>query len=118
MLPFCFCPNRNLASEKIRNQNINEEVIGRTASGETHLLAELKGTMWSIMNSGWLLQIKKTPDEDEHYFELTGTRKVSFLFIIDIEFVQEMHSFEVQYSMLILSPNMCLCSFAGDYFSR
>lgn len=65
----------NLSTEKTKS-NINKEVIGRTASGETHLLAELKGTMWSMMNSDWMLQIKKTSDEDKHVFELTGTRKV------------------------------------------
>ncbi|TKY56367.1 Glycine-rich domain-containing protein 2 [Spatholobus suberectus] len=32
--------------------------------------------MWSMMNCDWILQIKKTSDEDKHVFELTGTRKV------------------------------------------
>ncbi|KAJ1421345.1 Glycine-rich domain-containing protein-like [Sesbania bispinosa] len=66
----------NLTTEKIRINNIDKEVIGKTPSGETHLLAELKGTVWSLMNSDWMLQIKKTSDEDKHVFELTGTRKV------------------------------------------
>lgn len=65
----------NLSTEKTKS-NINKEVFGRTASGETHLLAELKGTMWSIMNSDWMLQIKKTNDGDKRVFELAGTRKV------------------------------------------
>ncbi|KAL2317584.1 hypothetical protein Fmac_031460 [Flemingia macrophylla] len=65
----------NLSTEKTKS-NINTEVIGRTATGETHRLAELKGTMWSMMNSDWILQIKKTSDKDKHVFELTGTRKV------------------------------------------
>ncbi|KAG5064015.1 hypothetical protein AAZX31_02G203400 [Glycine max] len=66
----------NLSNEKTKS-SINKEVIGRTASGETHLLAELKGTMWSMMNSDWMLQIKKTSAEDhKRVFELTGTRKV------------------------------------------
>ncbi|KAK7321290.1 hypothetical protein VNO77_31780 [Canavalia gladiata] len=56
--------------------NVNKEVIGKTASGETHLLLELKGRMWSMMNSEWMLQKKKTSDEDKHVYELTGTRKV------------------------------------------
>ncbi|KAK7385425.1 hypothetical protein VNO78_31143 [Psophocarpus tetragonolobus] len=64
----------NLSPEKTKN-NINKEVIGKTASGETHL-AELKGTMWSMMNSDWMLQVKKTSNEDKCLFELTGTRKV------------------------------------------
>lgn len=80
---FFFGHNRNLTSEKIRNNNINKEVIGRTASGETHVLAELKGTtMWSLMNSDWKLQIKKTIDEDKQVFELTGTRKVDLLVVL------------------------------------
>ncbi|KAK7301075.1 hypothetical protein RJT34_11934 [Clitoria ternatea] len=66
---------RNLSTEKTK-MNINKEVIGRTASGETHLLAALKGAVWSMMNSDWSLQIKKTSAEDKHVFELTGTRKV------------------------------------------
>ncbi|XP_027332688.1 glycine-rich domain-containing protein 1-like isoform X2 [Abrus precatorius] len=56
--------------------NTNKEVIGKIASGETHLLAELEGTMWSMVNSDWMLQIKKTSDEHKHIFELTGTHKV------------------------------------------
>lgn len=70
----------NLSTEKTKS-NINKEVFGRTASGETHLLAELKGTMWSMMNSDWMLQIKNTNDGDKCVFELTGTRKVTFLLL-------------------------------------
>ncbi|XP_057724758.1 glycine-rich domain-containing protein 1-like [Arachis stenosperma] len=67
--------SRNLTTEK-SNTNIKLEVVGTTASDETHLLAELKGTTWSMMNSDWTLQRKKSSDEDENVFELTGTRKV------------------------------------------
>ncbi|BAT81668.1 hypothetical protein VIGAN_03145300 [Vigna angularis var. angularis] len=68
----------NLSTENTKS-SINKKVIGRTASGNTHLLAELKGTVWSMMNSNWVLQIKKTGDEDKRLFELfelTGTRNV------------------------------------------
>ncbi|KAK7372922.1 hypothetical protein VNO80_06312 [Phaseolus coccineus] len=65
----------NLSTEKTKS-SINKKVIGRTASGKTHLLAELKGTVCSMMNSNWMLQIKKTGVEDKRLFELTGTRNV------------------------------------------
>ena len=75
---------RNLSTENTKS-SINKKVIGRTASGNTHILAELKGTVWSMMNSNWMLQIKKTGDEDKRLFELfelTGTRNVTLFFSI------------------------------------
>ncbi|MED6138549.1 hypothetical protein PIB30_075235 [Stylosanthes scabra] len=67
--------SRNVTTEKSKT-NIKLQVIGTTASHETLLLAELRGTTWFMMNSDWMLQRKKTSDEDEYVFELTGTRKV------------------------------------------
>ncbi|QCE09857.1 hypothetical protein DEO72_LG10g2489 [Vigna unguiculata] len=57
-------------STKNKKSSINKKVIGRTASGNTHILAELKGTMWPMMNYIWMLQIKKIDDEDKRLFEL------------------------------------------------
>ncbi|KAG6648661.1 hypothetical protein CIPAW_07G161800 [Carya illinoinensis] len=54
----------------------NKEVTGMAASGETHVLAEFDGKMWSLINANWLLQLQKELNEDGHIFELTGIQKV------------------------------------------
>ena len=73
--------HRDLTTEKTRlNIPLKKEVIGRTASSKAHVLADFNGTMWSLMNSEWLLQIKKTNDDDKHVLELRGPRKV-FIFL-------------------------------------
>jgi len=102
-------------STKNKKSSINKKVIGRTASGNTHILAELKGTMWPMMNYIWMLQIKKIDDEDKRLFELfelTSTQNVTLFFFIyslicyrmlslshsvPLGLELEMHSSKVQY---------------------
>lgn len=52
------------------------EVIGRALSGESWVVAEFIGTGWSLMDSQWFLDQRKS-GENGHIFELRGSRKVS-----------------------------------------
>eukprot|EP00262_Sarcandra_glabra_P015890 TRINITY_DN5005_c0_g1_i2.p1 TRINITY_DN5005_c0_g1~~TRINITY_DN5005_c0_g1_i2.p1 ORF type:complete len:804 (-),score=148.63 TRINITY_DN5005_c0_g1_i2:468-2879(-) len=59
------------------NSNSDREVVGVIGcSGETIVLAELVGTVWSLMDSRWSLQLEKKPNRDGHIFELRGDRLV------------------------------------------
>ncbi|KAK3012596.1 hypothetical protein RJ639_009596, partial [Escallonia herrerae] len=68
---------RNLKDAKVTNDNTpKKEVIGINGSGETHHLAALVGTEWSLIESQWSLQLQRTINKDGHLFELTGHRMV------------------------------------------
>ncbi|KAK2986691.1 hypothetical protein RJ640_010916 [Escallonia rubra] len=68
---------RNLKDAKVTNDSTpKKEVIGINGSGETHHLAALVGTEWSLIESQWSLQLQRTINKDGHLFELTGHRMV------------------------------------------
>ncbi|KAF5947176.1 hypothetical protein HYC85_013133 [Camellia sinensis] len=54
-----------------------KEVIGMTGSGETRVLAEFIGQGWSLMNSHWFFQLRKTVSKEDPILDLTGSRKVT-----------------------------------------
>ncbi|KAL5822007.1 hypothetical protein ACOSQ3_023889 [Xanthoceras sorbifolium] len=55
-----------------------KQVIGIRESGETHPYAEMVGTGWSLMDSHWLLQLKKKSSKEGHHFELIGNKMIKF----------------------------------------
>ena len=53
-----------------------KQVIGVTESGDTHPYAEMVGTGWSLLDSRWLLQLKKKSSNEGHHFDLIGNKMV------------------------------------------
>ncbi|XP_048131223.1 glycine-rich domain-containing protein 2-like isoform X2 [Rhodamnia argentea] len=58
-----------------KNQ-LPRELIRTAGDGKTHLLAELQGTGWSLMNSTWFFHLEGDSSGDSHVFKLTGDRQV------------------------------------------
>ncbi|KAH7567611.1 hypothetical protein ACOSP7_010395 [Xanthoceras sorbifolium] len=68
---------RDSTNAEARNISLaRKEVIGKTPSGETGVLAEFSGAGWSLMNSNWLFQLQEKFSKTEDIYELTGSRKV------------------------------------------
>ncbi|TXG60033.1 hypothetical protein EZV62_014606 [Acer yangbiense] len=53
-----------------------KQVIGVTESGDTHPYAEMVGTGWSLLDSRWLLQLKKKSSKEGHHFDLIGNKTI------------------------------------------
>ncbi|KAK9270879.1 hypothetical protein L1049_026465 [Liquidambar formosana] len=71
-------------SKKAETRNnclLKKEVIGMTRYCETCVLAEFVGTGWWLMDSQWFFQLQKTFSEDDHIFELTGSRKLIYVLL-------------------------------------
>lgn len=59
-----------------------KQVLGITDSGETHPFAEMTETGWSLMDSFWLLQLKKESNQEGYHFELKSNKMVCSCLIL------------------------------------
>lgn len=53
-----------------------KQVIGMTESGETHTVAELIGTCWSLLSSRWFLKCNNNAGADDHLYEIISGNKM------------------------------------------